>query len=121
METFLECVVAPSYAEEALELLRGKKNLRVLATGAWLEAAHRELTWKRVGGGIVVQERDATGAGEVRAGRVVTQRAPTEEEIEGLDLAWKVTRTSRLACQIVLTDELGSLSVRMPGGSVDWS
>ncbi|AKT40671.1 bifunctional phosphoribosylaminoimidazolecarboxamide formyltransferase/IMP cyclohydrolase [Chondromyces crocatus] len=92
VETFLECVVAPSYAEEALELLRGKKNLRVLATGAWLEAAHRELTWKRVGGGIVVQERDATGAGEVRAGRVVTQRAPTEEELEGLDLAWKVCK-----------------------------
>src|SRR6185437_6114945 len=37
-ETFLECIVAPSFAEDALALLRGKKNLRLLATGAWLPA-----------------------------------------------------------------------------------
>lgn len=92
IETFLECVVAPGYAPEALELLRTKKNLRVLATGAWLGADHRELTWKRVGGGIVVQDRDATGGGEVRAGRVVTQRAPTADELAALDLAWKVCK-----------------------------
>src|SRR5262249_25903205 len=63
VETFLECVVAPAYALDALEVLRTKKNLRVLATGAWLDAAHRELVFKRVGGGIVMQDRDATGAG----------------------------------------------------------
>jgi len=92
IETFLECVVAPSYAAEALNVLRTKKNLRVLATGAWLGADHRELTWKRVGGGIVVQQRDATAAGEVRGGRVVTQRAPTEEEFASLELAWRVCK-----------------------------
>lgn len=41
----------------------------------------------------------------------------SEEEDDLLDLAWQVTRTSRLACQIVLTDELGSLTVKMPGGA----
>jgi ferredoxin len=45
----------------------------------------------------------------------------SEEEDDLLDLAWKVTRTSRLACQIILTEELGELTVSMPGGSVDWS
>ncbi len=92
LETFLECVVAPGYAPEALELLRSKQKLRVLATGAWLDAAHRELTWKRVGGGIVVQERDATAAGEVRGGKVVTRRAPTEAELAALDLGWRICK-----------------------------
>ncbi|WP_437553055.1 bifunctional phosphoribosylaminoimidazolecarboxamide formyltransferase/IMP cyclohydrolase [Sorangium sp. So ce367] len=92
VETFLECVVAPAYTPEALEVLRTKKNLRVLATGALLPADHRELTFKRVGGGLVVQERDASAAGEVRGGRVVTKRAPTEKEIEALDLGWRVCK-----------------------------
>lgn len=92
VETFLECVVAPAYTPEALEVLRTKKNLRVLATGALLPADHRELTFKRVGGGLVVQERDASAAGEVRGGRVVTKRAPTEQELEALDLGWRVCK-----------------------------
>ena len=41
----------------------------------------------------------------------------SEEEDDLLDLAWQVTRTSRLACQITLTEELGSLTVKMPGGA----
>ena len=43
----------------------------------------------------------------------------SEEEEDLLDLAARVTRTSRLACQIVLTDELDSLTVRMPGEAHD--
>ncbi|WP_437338382.1 bifunctional phosphoribosylaminoimidazolecarboxamide formyltransferase/IMP cyclohydrolase [Sorangium sp. So ce394] len=92
VETFLECVIAPAYAPEALEVLRTKKNLRVLATGALLPADHRELTFKRVGGGLVVQERDATAGGEVRGGKVVTKRAPTAQELEALDLGWRVCK-----------------------------
>ena len=45
----------------------------------------------------------------------------SEEEDDLLDLAAHVTRTSRLACQIVLSEELGELTVRMPGAAVDWS
>ncbi|WP_437537221.1 bifunctional phosphoribosylaminoimidazolecarboxamide formyltransferase/IMP cyclohydrolase [Sorangium sp. So ce726] len=92
VETFLECVVAPAYTPEALEVLRTKKNLRLLATGALLPADHRELTFKRVGGGLVVQERDASAAGQVHGGRIVTKRAPTEQEIEALDLGWRVCK-----------------------------
>jgi phosphoribosylaminoimidazolecarboxamide formyltransferase/IMP cyclohydrolase len=91
-ETFLECVVAPSFAAGALEVLRAKKNLRLLATGGWLAASHRALAYKRVGGGIVVQDRDATAAGEVTGGKVVTRRAPTPEELRGLELAWRVCK-----------------------------
>jgi len=91
-ETFLECIVAPSFADDALPLLRAKKNLRLLATGTLLPAELASLTWKRVGGGLVVQGRDATGRGEVAAAKVVTKRAPTEEELAALDLAWKVCK-----------------------------
>ncbi|MFC7537617.1 2Fe-2S iron-sulfur cluster-binding protein [Sphingomonas sp. GCM10030256] len=45
----------------------------------------------------------------------------SEEEDDLLDLAAHVTRTSRLACQIVLSADCGELTVRIPGGAVDWS
>jgi phosphoribosylaminoimidazolecarboxamide formyltransferase / IMP cyclohydrolase len=91
-ETFLECIVAPSFAPDALAVLRGKKNLRLLATGAWLPADHAELTWKRVGGGLVVHDRDASAAGEVENARVVTRRSPTEAERRALAFAWRVSK-----------------------------
>ena len=50
------------------------------------------------------------------------ERLPSasEEEDDLLDLAWGVMRTSRLACQITLTDEMDSLTVKMPGGFHNW-
>jgi phosphoribosylaminoimidazolecarboxamide formyltransferase/IMP cyclohydrolase len=92
VETFLECVVAPRFEDDALEFLRTKKNLRLLATGAWLAADEEEPTFKRVGGGLVVQGRDKTGGAEVKNGRVVTKRAPTPEELAGLDFTWRVCK-----------------------------
>ena len=91
-ETFLECVVAPRFDPDALELLRGKANLRLLATDKWLGPGHADITFKRIGGGLVVQDRDATGVGEVAAGKVVSARAPTDEERAALDFAWLVCK-----------------------------
>ncbi len=90
--TFLECVVAPSFEAAALAVLRGKKNLRLVATGVWLPASRPGLQYKRVDGGVVAQTRDATAAGEVANARVVTKRAPTDREIAALDFAWKVCK-----------------------------
>ncbi|MCC6214891.1 MAG: bifunctional phosphoribosylaminoimidazolecarboxamide formyltransferase/IMP cyclohydrolase [Polyangiaceae bacterium] len=87
-ETFLECIVAPSFSEPALAILRKKSALRLLATGEWLPRDHEALVAKRVSGGWAVQSRDATGPGEVRAGRVVTKRSPTADELDALELAW---------------------------------
>jgi phosphoribosylaminoimidazolecarboxamide formyltransferase / IMP cyclohydrolase len=91
-ETFVECVVAPSFSREALEALHAKKNLRLLATGAWLSASEATLEYKRVSGGIVAQTRDATATGEVRAAKVATRRAPTTEELASLEFAWRVAK-----------------------------
>jgi phosphoribosylaminoimidazolecarboxamide formyltransferase/IMP cyclohydrolase len=90
-ETFLECIVAPSFSAGALETLRAKKNLRLISTGA-ADREHVPLQFKRVSGGLVVQSRDAGAAGQVAKGRVVTKRAPTPEEIESLEFAWKVCK-----------------------------
>jgi phosphoribosylaminoimidazolecarboxamide formyltransferase/IMP cyclohydrolase len=91
-QTFVECIVAPSFAPAALDLLRVKKNLRLLATGGWLAAEHAGLTSKRVGGGLVVQDRDATAAGEVTRGKVASKRPPTAEETQSLEFAWRVCK-----------------------------
>lgn len=90
-ETFLECVVAPSFSAGALETLRAKKNLRLIATGA-PDTEQKVLQYKRVSGGLVVQSRDDGAAGQVIKGKVVTKRAPTPEEIESLEFAWRVCK-----------------------------
>ena len=91
VETFLECVVAPSFAAPALDVLRAKKNLRLLATGA-PEPGRAALQYKRVSGGLVVQSRDEGAAGQVVGGKVVTKRAPTPEELASLEFAWRVCK-----------------------------
>jgi len=91
-ETFVECIVAPSFGPEALAILRAKKNLRLLATHGWLGPAHAALAYKRIGGGIVVQDRDATAAGEVTNAKVASKRAPTPEELASLEFAWRVCK-----------------------------
>ncbi|MET0340593.1 MAG: bifunctional phosphoribosylaminoimidazolecarboxamide formyltransferase/IMP cyclohydrolase [Polyangiales bacterium] len=91
-ETFLECIVAPSFDEEALTILRGKKALRLLATRKWLGPTHAELTFKRVGGGVVAQERDARSGEDLANATVATKRAPTDAERAALAFAWRVSK-----------------------------
>lgn len=91
-ETFLECVVAPAFEDEALTVLHAKKNLRLLAVGDWLPPDYKATVWRYVSGGMLVQDRDATAAGEVDNGSVVTRRAPTETERRALAFAWKVCK-----------------------------
>ncbi|HEX6964231.1 MAG TPA: bifunctional phosphoribosylaminoimidazolecarboxamide formyltransferase/IMP cyclohydrolase [Gemmatimonadaceae bacterium] len=83
---FVECLTAPHFSEEALEILGRKKNLRILeGRAAWAPGA---FDFKRVRGGILVQQRltiDAVDEGW----RVVTRRAPTPEELTDLRFAWR--------------------------------
>ena len=83
---FVECVVAPSFTDEALEILGRKKNLRVLAgTAVWKDKA---LDYKRVRGGFLLQERAKPVSQDV-GWTVVTERQPTEEERIDLLFAWR--------------------------------
>ena len=91
-QIFLECIVAPSFSDEALAILRQKKNLRLLSTGPFPAYEQKDRILKRIGGGWVAQDRDGTGRGEVRGGKVVTQRVPTDDELRSLDFAWRVCK-----------------------------
>jgi phosphoribosylaminoimidazolecarboxamide formyltransferase/IMP cyclohydrolase len=90
---FIEVLLAPGYDEDALEVLRGKKNVRLLELADW-PAPSREVEIKPVLGGLLVQDRDAVteGRGEMRA---MTERQPSESQWEDLLFAWKVCRYVR--------------------------
>ncbi|HSC89190.1 MAG TPA: bifunctional phosphoribosylaminoimidazolecarboxamide formyltransferase/IMP cyclohydrolase [Polyangiaceae bacterium] len=93
--TFLECIVAPNFEESALEVLRKKANLRLLATGEWLEADHEGWLAKGIGGGYVVQERDRTASSEVTSGQTVTKAAPSAAQAGALEFAWAICKHVR--------------------------
>ena len=88
---FVEVIIAPSVTAEAKAIIATKANVRLLTTGQW--AAERMPAWdfKRVNGGLLVQSRDIGMIGSDDL-KVVTQRAPTEQEIHDLIFAWKVAK-----------------------------
>jgi phosphoribosylaminoimidazolecarboxamide formyltransferase/IMP cyclohydrolase len=88
---FVEVIIAPSVSEEARAIVAAKANVRLLACGEW--SAERAAAWdyKRVNGGLLVQSRDIGMIGSADL-KVVTKRAPTEQEINDLIFAWKVAK-----------------------------
>ncbi len=83
---FVECIVAPEFSEGAVEILGRKKNLRVLeGRAAW---GANSLDYKRVRGGVLVQERASTAIDDSEW-KVVTKREPTADEYRDLLFAWK--------------------------------
>ena len=87
---FVEVIIAPSVADDALAVLKAKQNVRVLTSGAW-QARVPGLDFKRVNGGLLVQERDLgmVGLGDLR---VVTERQPSEAELRDALFCWKVAK-----------------------------
>ncbi|ENO90978.1 bifunctional phosphoribosylaminoimidazolecarboxamide formyltransferase/IMP cyclohydrolase [Thauera sp. 28] len=86
---FLEVLIAPSYTADALELLAGKKNVRVLTCPLGQPAG--AFDYKRVGGGLLVQSADEARI-QVADLKVVTQRAPTDAEMRDMLFAWRVAK-----------------------------
>ncbi|NMC27243.1 MAG: bifunctional phosphoribosylaminoimidazolecarboxamide formyltransferase/IMP cyclohydrolase [Syntrophomonadaceae bacterium] len=86
--TFMECIIAPGYEAEALERLRAKKNLRLLELPI---VSSDELQIKSVEGGFVAQESDQ-GELDLNTLQVVTEKAPTLEQIREMAFAVKVAK-----------------------------
>ncbi|HPJ96712.1 MAG TPA: bifunctional phosphoribosylaminoimidazolecarboxamide formyltransferase/IMP cyclohydrolase [Syntrophales bacterium] len=87
---FLEVIIAPGIDAEAAAILETKKNVRVLLipqTGG----SSTGFDFRRVVGGLLVQDRDKTDF-DIRKARVVTKRQPTEEEYAALDFAWRIVK-----------------------------
>lgn len=108
-EIFLEIIMAPDFDEEALDLLKGKKNLRLLRVGALKMESQPELLLSSISGGILVQEEDVRQISSDDL-HVVTERKPTEEEVKQLLFAWKVVKHVK-SNAIVLTKDFQTIGV----------
>ena len=86
---FVEVIVAPKVSAEAAEAVARKKNVRLLECGEWPKEPAPRLDFKRVNGGLLVQDADLALFDELK---VVTRRAPTDEEMRDLLFAWKVCK-----------------------------
>ncbi|SHG42321.1 phosphoribosylaminoimidazolecarboxamide formyltransferase / IMP cyclohydrolase [Hydrocarboniphaga daqingensis] len=88
---FVEVIVAPSISDGARSVLAAKQNVRVLECGEWSMSPAASFDYKRVGGGLLVQDLDR-GMITAEDLKIVTRRAPTEAEIHDLIFAWKVAK-----------------------------
>ena len=106
---FMECVLAPGYAPEALNKLQAKRDLRLLELPDLKYADPWAL--KQVTGGLVVQTPDSEG--EPAEMKVVTKRAPTENELTSLRFAWLVCKHTKSNAIVVAS---GTRAVGIGGG-----
>jgi len=88
---FVEVIIAPTISAEARAVVAAKANVRLLECGRWSTERAAGWDFKRVNGGLLVQSRDI---GMIKAEdlKIVTQRAPSEQEIHDLIFAWKVAK-----------------------------
>lgn len=102
---FLEIVIAPSFTDEAFEIISKKKNIRILK----LENISKKNTkdmfdFKKVAGGLLVQEIDTELMGEEL--KVVTEKQPTEKEMKDLLFAWKVVKYTKSNAIVLAKDNV---------------
>jgi phosphoribosylaminoimidazolecarboxamide formyltransferase / IMP cyclohydrolase len=87
---FLECIVCPGFSSDALDLLKAKKNLRLLELPDMLKKT-AGLDFKKVSGGLLLQDEDSLTLDEKNL-KVVTKVKPTKKQMESLIFAWKVAK-----------------------------
>jgi phosphoribosylaminoimidazolecarboxamide formyltransferase/IMP cyclohydrolase len=88
---FVEVIIAPSIEQGVLDITAAKANVRVLECGQWSAERAPALDYKRVNGGLLVQDLDLGTVGESDL-KVVTNKVPSEEEMRDLLFAWKVAK-----------------------------
>jgi phosphoribosylaminoimidazolecarboxamide formyltransferase / IMP cyclohydrolase len=91
VKIFTEVIVAPAADDDAVEIIRMKKNLRLLVTGGLADSRAEGLSVRSVAGGLLVQSRDNRNVDDTEF-RVVTNRQPTLEEVRDLRVAMKVAK-----------------------------
>ena len=86
---FVEVIIAPKVSRDAVKVVSEKKNVRLLECGQWSAESAPRLDFKRVNGGLLVQEADLELYNELK---VVTERQPTEQEMADLLFSWKISK-----------------------------
>ncbi|MBI3744519.1 MAG: bifunctional phosphoribosylaminoimidazolecarboxamide formyltransferase/IMP cyclohydrolase [Chloroflexi bacterium] len=100
---FYEIVIAPGYDADALALLQKKKDLRILEVPLPKPGAQPVLDYRRVSGGMLVQNADAI-AEDASTWKVVTQRKPTSQELSELAFAWKACKHIKSNAIVLVKD-----------------
>lgn len=90
-QQFSEVIIAPTVSEEALQVFAGKPNVRVLACGQWPAKPLAAWDYKRINGGLLVQDRDIHQISRNDL-TVVSKRQPSEQELADLMFAWTVAQ-----------------------------
>jgi phosphoribosylaminoimidazolecarboxamide formyltransferase/IMP cyclohydrolase len=88
---FVEVIIAPAVSEQAKAIVSNKANVRLLCCGEFATEQAQDLDFKRVNGGLLVQDRD-TALVTADDLKVVTQKAPTEQQLQDLLFAWRVAK-----------------------------
>ncbi len=88
---FVEVIIAPTITPAASKILSNKPNVRVLISGQWDAMRTPSLDFKRVNGGLLVQDTDLGMVNEDEL-KMVTERAPTEQELSDLLFCWEVAK-----------------------------
>jgi phosphoribosylaminoimidazolecarboxamide formyltransferase/IMP cyclohydrolase len=103
--TFVEVVVAPEFAPDALEELKRKRDLRLLDIGPKVSGATQGMDLKKVVGGIIYQDRDLGRIADVKTLQVATKRKPGSDEYEALAFAWKVCKHVKSNAIVFATED----------------
>lgn len=109
-KTFLEIVMAPGFDEDALDILRKKKNLRIIKIKNSVSDAQ---TWVKVDGGILVQDNDRAFSQDIRT---MTEKAPTDEQKKALLFAQRVVKYVKSNAIVVSN---GDQALGIGGGQVN--
>ena len=88
---FVEVIIAPSVSADAVAVVAAKKNVRLLECGTWGKTRPQDFDYKRVNGGLLIQDRD-NGMVEEKDLKVVSTRVPSEAEMNDMMFAWKVAK-----------------------------
>ncbi|MBU3934341.1 MAG: bifunctional phosphoribosylaminoimidazolecarboxamide formyltransferase/IMP cyclohydrolase, partial [Candidatus Omnitrophica bacterium] len=88
---FVECIIAPSFDNEAQEVFSRKKNLRILEVPGFKKTSSKEMDFKKVVGGLLVQALDLKVA-QVSDLNIVTKKAPSDEQMHSLLFGWKIVK-----------------------------
>lgn len=91
---FIECIIAPGFSEKALDMLKKKKNLRIIDIDNFIQCRmdkFGEFDFKRVNGGLLIENKDITTI-DKKTLKTVTEKVPIPEEMESLVFAWKIAK-----------------------------
>ncbi len=107
-ELFLEVIIAPSFSEEALGVLKSKKNVRLLSVDI-TKKKYPSNELSSIEGGLLVQEQDLLRLEDVSV-TIPTKQQPSEEDWRNLKLAWKVAKHMKSNAAVITKDQM-TLSV----------